>query len=340
MKVLCQYNHCGPSFVRTGWKNVFEYCGHSFRFWEQEYEPAMKVFKEYEPDLFIGTTYSLERALIKCIKSRPKMKVALFGSANGEVCGLANYPITKCTPEEVEKVKDVYPDLIFLHTTGNFIDYQLKGWKDYCKKYDGILNAADIFEYIHGKQTECFSADISFVGGYWPYKSRNLNNTLVRLAGENSGYNIKIFGNQPWPIPQYLGTIENNYVKDVFVSAKICPNISESHSTDLGFDIVERPFKVFSSGGFCISDYVEELQMILPDIPKFKSYQEFYVLLFKFLKDSKEKEELRRSIQKQIFEQHTYFDRVEKMLYNVNMIKEAQDIKKKKGEYVCKHQLL
>ena len=48
-------------------------------------------------------------------------------------------------------------------------------------------------------------------------------------------------------------------MSSLFSSATVCPNVSEAHSQDFGYDIIERPFKVLSSGGFCISDYVESM---------------------------------------------------------------------------------
>jgi spore maturation protein CgeB len=85
-------------------------------------------------------------------------------------------------------------------------------------------------------------------------------------------YKVKIFGNQPWLVNQYCGMISDHKVKDLFVSAKICPNLSEPHAQAYGFDVNERIFKILYAGGFCISDNVEGYKMfgdgvVLADSP-------------------------------------------------------------------------
>ena len=340
MKVLCLYNNFGPKFVREGWGRVFKYCGHEFRFWSPEKEATFEVFDEFEPDLVIATTYDLDRALLKNIVKRPNLKVVLFGSAYGPIINdidQKKYPIVTAKQQEIETISALFhlvgkPNLIFLHTANKYIDYQLSWWGNMGINIDGILNAADVFVYINGKKRDNLICDIGFVGGYWGYKSRNLDKYLLTLAGKQQ-YNIKIFGNQKWPIPEYLGYIDDDMVNDLFASAKICPNISEPHSTDLGFDCVERVFKVWSSGGFCISDRVAELQELIPDFPTYGDYKDFETAIDYWLTYPKQKEELRRHIQKIIFDKHTYFDRVAQILQNIDMNQESELVLKKKEEY-------
>src|SRR5262245_32511826 len=108
MKVLCLHTPCGPHYVRSGWGKVFAAVGHDFRFWSMEGKSAFDAFAEYEPDLFIGTTYDLDRATIKCIMARPQMRVILFASANGELTDSLDrqkYPLVIATEEEKEVIR-------------------------------------------------------------------------------------------------------------------------------------------------------------------------------------------------------------------------------------------
>jgi hypothetical protein len=339
MKVLCLYNDFGPKFVREGWGRVFSYCGHEFRFWNPATKPTFEIFDEFEPDLLIATTYDVDRALYKNIVRRPAMKVALFGSAYGPIMNEIDekeFPIVLAKQAEVATIAELKkevnkPDLVFIHTSGDYIHYQLDGWAKLGIKTDGILNAADIFVYLNGVAKPEFACDVGFVGGYWPYKSRNLNK-LLSLAGEGI-YNIKIFGNQKWEIPQYLGYLEDNQVNNFFASAKICPNISEPHSTSLGLDIVERPFKVFASGGFCISDRVKELTDLLPDFPIYDDYDDFKGKIDYWLTHDEDRHNLRCWVQDKIWLKHTYFERVAQMLENLNLHDEAEGIRKGKDKF-------
>ena len=339
MKILCAYCACGPSFIRTGWGRVFSNLGHTFMFWQPEVKPAFDVFSEFEPDIFIGTTFDLDRAIYKNIVSRPNMKVILYASAWGELIDNIDpkeYPIVIATEKEKEllaklKRETGKPDFVFLHYHNNWIQRTLGGWDTIGIKPVSMLNAADLYDYYPGEVKEQFISDIAFVGGYWPYKGRNLNKFILPLCNK---YKVKIFGNQPWPVPQYLGYTDTEDVKHIFSSAKICPNVSEPHSTDFGFDIVERPFKILSSGNFCISDYVQsQVEDIFHDIiPSPKTYNEFKDLIDYYLDKPEERQQLANKGKKLVLMEHTYFERVRDMFLHLGMFGDAEktvELKKK-----------
>ena len=125
--------------------------------------------------------------------------------------------------------------------------------------------------------------DIGFVGGYWPHKGLIIDRYLFPLLNPVGKYRVKIFGNQPWKVNQYCGLIGDNEVKNLFASAKICPNLSEPHAHEYGIDVNERIFKILYSGGFCISDNVESYKMfgdgvVLADSPEdFREKIDYYL---------------------------------------------------------------
>src|SRR4051812_8003114 len=103
MRVMCSHGNCAPHYIRSGWGRVFRDCGHDFRFWKPEAKSAHDAFSEFEPDIFLGTTYEVDRAVAKCIEVRPKMKVALFASAWGEKVDKLNrdvYPLVYASSAE------------------------------------------------------------------------------------------------------------------------------------------------------------------------------------------------------------------------------------------------
>lgn len=335
------FTPCGPSYVRSGWGRVFKELGHTFMFWQPEKKSAFDIFSEFEPDIFIGTTYDLDRAIYKNIAMRPEMKVILYASAWGDLVDTINsdkFPITKVTDTEkknIDKLKKETgkPDFVFLHVHDNWLDRTMGGWHSIGVKPLGILNAADTFDYMPGTPKEEFKADLAFVGGYWPYKSENINKFLLPYCVDRN-YIIKIFGNQAWPVPQYLGYIDNSDVKDIFASATICPNVSEPHSTEYGYDIVERPFKVLASGAFCISDYVQSaVEDIFGDtLPSAKTPKEFQTLIREWIQPDMllKRIHLVDKGRKLVLDKHTYFDRVRSMFENLEMPEDAKKVKELK----------
>jgi len=84
---------------------------------------AFDAFDEFEPDIFIGQTYQLDRAVLKCIKARPHMKVVLRASDWGDMqedIDLEKYPILVANQEEIDTVAKLKeetgkPDFVYNH---------------------------------------------------------------------------------------------------------------------------------------------------------------------------------------------------------------------------------
>lgn len=333
MKVLCLYSDCGPSFVRTGWGNVFLAMGHEFHFWDNRSKPAHDVFNEVEPDLYLGTTYDLDRAVYECLLDRPEMKVALYSSAWGELVDDIDeeeFPITRVTLGEQQRVTRLFaevnkPDLIFSHVPEPWLEGVLGSWRETGAKIAGVLNAADTVQYRSGQRKEEFVSDISFVGGYWPYKARNLDPYLLPLCEPQRGLRVKIWGNQPWPVAQYLGLASEEDVPDMMASASICPSISEPHSTTYHYDLIERLFKVPVMGGFVISDRVGGIDHVFgKDVfPQASSPDEFHDMIKYFLARPEQRIAIMEKERQVVLNHHTYFHRVHQILSEIGMMDEA-----------------
>lgn len=332
MKILTDFATSGPFYVRNGWKNVFEATGHTWRWWHRDREPSFDIFSEYRPDLLITTTYDLDRALYKNIVKYPEMRVIMFASAWGDYVDKINkeqYPIVLASNNEKKLLENLKretgkPDYVFIHVGDRYLEPTMGGWRSVGIKPIGVLNAADMLVYHNGKYRDELYSEISYIGGKWPYKSRNIDNFLVPILDK---FKSKVYGNQGWHnIPQYLGYIDECNVKDVFASSLVCPNISESHSTDLGFDCVERLFKAPIAGGLVISDYVDELGDILPSIIRCKTPKEFEEQI-RFFVDYPEKGlEYMKKTKQEVLSGHTYHHRVAQMLKELGYQKEAEKI--------------
>ena len=77
MKILIRHEHNASHYIYTGIQNAFLELGHECLFWGSSDVAAFDIFDIFQPDLFIGQGYHLDRATIKCIKLRPDMKVLL-----------------------------------------------------------------------------------------------------------------------------------------------------------------------------------------------------------------------------------------------------------------------
>ena len=333
MKILISSD--GPHafyYVRLGLARAFHACGHEVRIWDINSEPAYDVFDFFEPDLFLGQTYNTTDAICNIIKERPHMKVIMKGSDWGPLSDSIpseKYPILKVREDEKKRILDLYnevqkPDFLHIHYHPDYIEQTHGSWiKEGIPAYSMLLGA-DVFEYGKGSFKQEFKSDITFIGGYWGYKSQTFNKWLIPLCNDFK-YQIKIFGNSPWPVPQYCGYVQNELTRDIFASATICPNLSEPHSQDFGFDIIERPFKLLANKCFVISDYVEGLKKLFPySIVSARDPKEFVYYIEHFLKNPDKRFEHIQSGYNDVMNNHTYFHRVKDIFSKLGLNSQAK----------------
>ena len=235
MKILISSD--GPHahyYIRLGWGRAFKAAGHKVYIWDIASKPAFDAFDEFEPDLFMGQTYNLNDAVYKCIKNRPHLKVVMRGSDWGDMekeIDKDKFPILTANEEEkrlLEKLKKETgkPDFVHNHYHQNWIEKTHNKWRDIGIEPVSLLHGADVFDFANGQVVDHLKSDVSFIGGYWPYKAKCLDKYLVRLCHPVGKFNVKIFGSSDWPVVQYQGRISGEQQKDVFRSAIVSPNIS------------------------------------------------------------------------------------------------------------------
>ena len=326
MKILIRHEHNASHYIYTGIGREFLLSGNECLFWDEKI-PAFDIFNTFEPDMFIGQGYNLDRATIKCIKNRPNLKVLLKVGCFGEVCqdvDTEKYPILMHTEEELKNVGAVAGALsavknlvLFNYVHPNRQRYLMGGWEETVAKTIGLLPAADMTECGSSIFDPSLKCEIGFTGGYWPYKGQNLDKYIIPLCYPVGKYNIKIFGNQPWPVPQYMGVARDETVKNLFKSALICPNVSEPHANVFGFEVNERIFKLAASGAFFISDPIASLtediftkgEAVVAENP-----DDFHDLIKDIIKNPSLRDRHIEACKDTVLKNHTYKHRVEQIM--------------------------
>lgn len=322
MRILSKTFPSALHYIISGWKNVFDSIGWEWAWWDGE-KPIFDCFDEFKPDIFIGTTRDMDRAVAKCLvvhDTKAVLKASNWGPYD-DVIDIKKYPI--CVAEEQEKRQIVKLSSMIGDRLTLFNLYHPKripetmlSWIDNGISVMPMQPAADHFVYYPNDSDERLECDISFVGGYWSYKGQNLSRYMFPLTNPIGKYNIKIFGTG-WGIPQYCGVTDDNTVRRLFNSSKICPNISEPHANKFGFEVNERVFKISACNSFCISDHIDSLvedvftngEMVIATDPNdFIEKIEYYI----------DKPELRKQHAEKcyhrVMSEHTYCHRVSDLL--------------------------
>jgi spore maturation protein CgeB len=329
-------------FERMGWYNALNEAGIQVGFYDCKNADAFDVFDQVEPSIFIGQLYNLDRATIKCIKERPHLKVGLRAGHYSKNEKLMNNPHMLTTNnEELQNLEEIRDSVNFIYC--HYLQEDMEETHELFRAMGfnvlGVPMAADLINYYNGEFDERLKCDIGFVGGYWPYKGQIIDKYLTPLLSDYK-YSAKIFGNQPWPhVNQYCGMLDEQHVKNLFASAQVCPNLSEPHAHEFGFDVNERAFKVLAAGGLCVMDNVRAAKkifgdhVIFADTPEqFRSTIDALIFENKSYKIAKHI----KNAQDFIVNNHTSFHRVISMLNTMEETSLAEKVQNALNNYILK----
>ncbi len=320
-------------FQRLSWLRAFNSVGIKAQFWDCKNMSAFDAFDLLEPDVFLGQSYNLTSDLIKCIYERPHLKVGLRAGDWGDFQRDPRLNVLYATEQELEVLKRMKdetgkPDFVHIHYDQDAVDQTHSNYSKIGIDAKSLIMCGDVQEYFGGQYDESLACDIGFVGGYWPHKGIVIDQFLTPLCYPVDKYNIKVFGNQPWHISQYCGFIQDAKIKDLFVSAKVCPNLSEPHAHQYGFDINERCFKILCAGGFCVSDNITSIAKIFNGngVVFAENPQDFREKIDYYLSHEEERQGLASQGQQFLLDNHTNFHRVADILNYFGYTQEATGI--------------
>ena len=345
MKILiCNDNFGAHFYIRQGLGQAFASLGcHEVIFWNIFGPKSVNdAFDEFEPDLFFCQTYSLKPSIIKSVLERPHLKVVLKASdwgSLGDTIDRSKYSILFANNKEIDIVLELYEKIpksnmyLEIHYHSDFINITHNYWMKYIPVYSN-LSACNIFEFTNGQFKPEYQCDLGFVGNYLPQKSDILNQWLYPLCNK---YKVKIFGNSLHPTHAYCGVLPDSEVKHAFKSSTICINFHEKHSRDLGFDIIEKPYKIAGNKCFMISDYVKGLYKLYGNSMVYaKTLEEFNEKINYYLKNPDERLSYIEQAFQITIQYHTYFERAYDIFNRLGYQEEANNILETKKEVLKK----
>jgi hypothetical protein len=98
-------------------------------------------------------------------------------------------------------------------------------------------------------------------------------------------------------------------------NSKICLNIHDQYQRKLSLDTNERTFKGLGSTGFIVSDKINQLERLFPNVFTSNEADQLVDFCLQFVKKTNEEINfIKRNNQKFIEKNHTYINRVEKFL--------------------------
>ena len=345
MKVLIgsDGNSGAHYYERRSIFRVFSYCGFETKFWDIRAESIFDVFDSgFVPDLMMHHGYNLSDSTVQCIKENPKVKTYLkcgdFGPLSSEKYDLSKYEILVASDKEKEMVRKLAEVSDFpVHVGAHYIEKRADDTHSGFRKFGCIplhmRMAGDVFEFGNSRELPEFKCDISYLGGFWGYKGKNITKYLHPLLNPVLNYDVKIFGNGGWGGSNYFGMLPDEYVGSLFRSSTININCSEPHANgygdnieEYGLESCERIYKVLLSKGFLISDYNKDLAENVfngEELVWSKDSTQMKNFVSHYLKYQHERSAFVQRGYDKVISSETYFHRVNYLLKNLGFEKEA-----------------
>jgi len=323
-KILIQNGQGANHYYRLAWAKAFQAVGHQVFFWDKEGKSAFDAFGEMEPNIFIGSTWQLDRSIIKNLIKRPEVKVILCADNWGDLqVDLEKYPVGVATDEQKRLAEELYvgtPGFRTVITQHNpsYAQQTHGKWTSLGLSVYGLPLCADVTEYFPTDTDDNYKCAFAYCGNYWKYKAEStLDKYIVPILYPNTDWTVRLFGNG-WPGPQSLGNIGSVELNKFYRNAGFVPSFGEGHSYDIYADLPQRYFQVPASMGFQIAPKLLGIEEMFDagnkEILLTESKEEFFDRVLYYLNNPDETIPFRKKGCRRVFFEHTNFHRAASLL--------------------------
>jgi len=336
----------GPfKYIETGYLRGFQKAGCSTRIWDGKNANTLKqALSVFKPDVFIGylrggNSYNYLNSewctgktfdLLLDYRKQTGLKVALH--THPDVRNIVNnldinltkvdqtcaelFYTQKPPPTNIESimVQEKFIDCILHPYSSTITSLCFNYWETNGIKVLEEPLAADNFIYKPPFIKRRENLDISYIGGWWPFKGIQLDKYLLPLH-KRFGDRLNVFG-KGWPHLS-CGFITDKAYKKIVWKSKINLVFHEpSQVQRLPLHVNERIFKILALGGFaicdnnpCLKEYFTKDELIL-----FSSPDELIDLCTYYISNNAAREKIIAKGRNAVLTRHTYKKRAEKLL--------------------------
>lgn len=297
MKILLSntYN-MNENKILLGIGLVLTSCGHNVIIWDTNKKSTFDAFDEFEPDLFFTQLETLNKGMIKCMLERPQMRV---------VCKIfAHYHANDEHKQLIDNMVDAgQSNLIYTsHSNETLFD----AWTDHGIDVIPIMNAANIFNSVGGVKKQQLNSELLLMQDKHAFTEPAIKEFFNQFLDINFKHTIKVFGHGDWVGETYCGILPDILHKDAHASTDICIHLNHSD------DIEQNLFDLLSMGTFCISNYKDVLEKILPDeLILVNNAEEMRDTVDHFFRYPDERSSFIAKAYVHVIQNHTYFNRVD-----------------------------
>lgn len=313
-------------WIYEGWRDAFVDLGHRFHEFT-EYDDLWEKLEETKPDIF-WTAYNM----FDLVRRRDELK--RIRSKGVRIFMRLDWPRKKDEVQVIREheVADVYFDEREPESMREF--ERATG-----RKFHTVANAANKLLHYPGHFVEKYDYDIVYLGAKLPLKKWFFDNVLMPLTKR---YRVGIFGPY-WTVKDNILRAGTKLLRKVrfkagvdflnnrrilipadeenllYSSAKICLNFHEREEdgSQPHYILNQRTFKIPACGGFQICDHVPAIRKYFAEdevVTAVYDPRDWFEKIEYFLEHEEERRRIQRKGTKRALKDHTYHNRVERIL--------------------------
>jgi len=289
--------HAGK-WIYRGYKKAWEKLGYSVHYYDNLSE--ISNFKDNYYLMAIDGNINNTLAL-DIVKRSQKTFLYIQPNVFPEPWGRHPNFICHCPDAFIDELNKM--DNVTLWSFGNSFEYHTK-WKEGFS----IPLAFDSLSYKPIKDENYNKYDICFVGGWANNGFNEKRPIMIKYFSEfmKSGLNCGFFINK---------NISQEQENALLYNSKISLNIHDAYQRILGYDTNERTFKSLGLNGVLLSDKVDQLERIFPDVKTVMEPSEMVRITKEYLSlPEKELNDIKEENRQNILDNHCYTHRVEQLL--------------------------
>ncbi len=310
--LICHRPEGAFGFISDGWINALRDAGLNAIRWDG----MPSTWFKFQPDLYIGC--SGHKQPLPSRFNRKHTKVAIHVNPHGPVDIKPSINESKNT---VTWVQSVDPDIVFGYGFEKDRNYWSAWPKTISCNWTPLPTAGDATYYTQADALK--KHNIAYVGGYWPYKSQNIDAFLVPVI-KRMKCEVKGWGK--WPVLKVRECTTSDKLS-LLQSTRIGPCIVEPHTTTYGIDLPERVFKVILCGAIAVHDKVIDGSKILKSVKWCDNASAYLNEINNVLKmDASAQYEIWLSQFQEVIANHTYHHRMAHLLSVLGFANEAKNV--------------
>lgn len=283
-------------WIQNGYKNAWQDMGYDVVLFDSLEE--IKKTEEYLlmlRDWDIKTEEDIEHI-------RNSKNTYIFAQPNVFPMPWGEHPnfICNVTDEVIKKINNL--DNAHLWTFCDVREEYFPKWK----KVNTIPLAFDSVGYQQ-KINEKMKYDVCFVGGWANNGFDEKRKIMINIFSEfkSSGLKCGFFINKG---------LSHQAETEILSSSKVCLNIHDAYQRQLGLDTNERTFKSLGLNGLLVSDKINQLDNMFPNVYTSLNSKEIVSKVVEYIQTYDDMLEMKNNNRLNVLKNHSYTNRVEEML--------------------------